>query len=91
VLVLLVASGASAVHVCDTSFGDFADLHSAHEISASHVFCTICALVHSPSLTGLQFSIAPFSEFSIYAGAPPVPRPALLQTLALSVRAPPAL
>jgi hypothetical protein len=91
IIALIVAGTAGAVHMCELGVGQRAGVHSAYgSADTSHVFCTICAFVHSPSLTGLQFSITPLFDFSINTIAPTITHEALVHRFALSVRAPPA-
>lgn len=91
IIALVVAGTVGAVHICELGVGQRADLQSAYgSDGTAHVFCTICAFVHSPSLAGAQFWIAPVFDFSIRSIAPTVTHEALIRHSARSVRAPPA-
>ena len=89
-LVLLIAASAGAMHVCGLGFSS-PTLHNAGSLdtTATHSFCAICNLAHSPSLVGIQFALLPTVRAEKHASALLQTHARLSETFALYVRPPP--
>ena len=89
-LVLLIAASAGAMHVCGLGFSS-PTLHNLGSVdtTASHSFCALCSLAHSPSLAAVQFAVLQSNKAEEHASALVQTRPVLSETFALYVRPPP--
>ena len=91
VSILLIAACAGAIHVCGLGFSS-PTVHNAAaaDTTASHAFCALCNLAHSPSLAGVHFALVPALNAEDHAGALLQAHATLNETFSLHIRPPPA-
>ena len=91
VVVLLVSGCVGAMHVCHFDIPASVDgVRASSSGSASHDFCAVCSLAHSPSVALAQVTISPVVDCVRNLSVPVVVFTVVLQSFALSVRPPPA-